>query len=63
MHTETREQLAMVLQTAVEMAKTVNATAEAVGELNGRVSNIEVRLGAFDNRVTRIEKHLGFVRA
>lgn len=32
-----REQLALVMETTVGMAKTVNATAEAVTELNGRV--------------------------
>ncbi len=60
LHQETREQLGQVLETVVEMAKTVNATAEAVGELSGRAETIEGRLNIVDSR---IEKHLGFVKA
>jgi hypothetical protein len=62
-HTETRGQLALVLETVVDMAKTVNTTAEAVTELNGRVEIIEGRLNIVDGRLARIEKHTGLVKA
>ncbi len=63
MHGETCVQLALVLETVVEMTKTVNATAEAATEMNGRMEIIEGRLNIVDGRLARIEKHTGLVKA
>ncbi|MGO9173187.1 MAG: hypothetical protein ACLP7P_14660 [Rhodomicrobium sp.] len=52
-----------ILETVVEMAKTVNATAEVVTELNGRTEVVEGRLNSIDARLARIEKHTGLVSA
>lgn len=63
MHGETRDQLALVLETVVTMAKTVNSTAEAISDLSTRAEVIEGRLNIVDARLARIEKAAGFVKA
>ena len=63
-HRDARRSLRPWRETAlVERRKTVNATAEAATELNGRMEIIEGRLNIVDGRLARIEKHTGLVKA
>jgi DNA anti-recombination protein RmuC len=70
MHAQTRAGLASVLESIVEMARTVNRTAEAVTKMakeQERHSQILTvtgsRLNTIDQRLALMEEYTGFVKA
>jgi hypothetical protein len=56
LHAETREQLGKALDALVEVARSVNTTAEAAVDPGERLGIVEARLNTIDARLARIER-------
>jgi uncharacterized coiled-coil DUF342 family protein len=62
-HAETRAQRGQMLETVVEMARTVNTTSEAVAKLADGKEKTGRRFNTLEERVAALEEHTGLLKA